>query len=220
MTGLLGALDVMSGAQPSPEAVREAAARIVSSRPYDLESASRYLSVVSRMVQWIIDWIRHFFDWLNSLLGDSPMWVTYAFIGVLSAILVALVGKAVYSVYRSLQRTPEAPIDFEVTPRFNPDELVRRAGELAASGNFVDASRTLYRAALTLLEDKRGGRVLNGLTTSEYLRTFHTPWVIENLKVFTDLINWKWYRDKSFDAEDYARCRGAFEAIQQHLQEI
>lgn len=214
-----GASAAVSALEPSPEAIREAAARITSSEPYDLESASRYLSVFSRVIQWLIDWIRLFFDWLDSFLGDSPPWVTYAVIGVLSAVLIALLGKAVYAAYRSLQGVDQGPIEFEVAPRPDLDALVRRAGELASQGNYVDASRTLYRAALILLEERRGGRVLTGLTNSEYLRTFHTPWVVENLRVFADLINWKWYRDKSFDADDYAQCRSAFEAIHQHLQE-
>ncbi len=214
-----GATAAVSALEPSPETIREAAARITSGELYDLEGASRYLSVVSRVIQWLLEWVRLFFDWLDTFLGDSPPWVTYAVIGVLSAVLVALLGKAVYTAYRSLRGVEQAPLEYEIAPRPDPDALVQRAGELASQGNYVDASRTLYRASLILLEERRGGRIMTGLTNSEYLRTFHTPWVIENLKVFADLINWKWYRDKSFDADDYAQCHTAFEAIHRYLQE-
>ncbi len=68
-----------------------------------------------------------------------------------------------------------------------------------------------------MLEAKRGGRLRQGLTNSEYLATFRTATIREHLRVFVDLINWKWYRDNSFEQGDFGRCREAFVALENSL---
>ena len=63
------------------------------------------------------------------------------------------------------------------------------------------------------------GRVRVGLTINEYVQTFHSAWVVANLRVFAGLITWKWYGNGHFDESDYRRCRKAFEAIESKLEE-
>jgi hypothetical protein len=60
---------------------------------------------------------------------------------------------------------------------------------------------------------------MSALTNNEYLRTFRTPWVVESLRVFVDLINGKWYRDRTFDENDYLRCRGAYDSLHARLNQ-
>ncbi len=136
---------------------------------------------------------------------------------LLTGALFAILAHIIYTFYRAMAAPPALPpVQHHEQPRLS--DLEERAFELAAGGNYVDASRMLYRAALLLLEHRRGSRLRVGLTNREYLGTFQVSWVIENLQVFVDLIDWKWYRDRSFDRADFESCREAFAVLEQRLE--
>jgi hypothetical protein len=186
------------------------------------DMTERRVTILSK----ILDGLGEVWDWFTGLFqgagaplaaGSLAYWL---FVGTLILVLLGLLAHILYTFFRAVRTgdDTETPA-LNHTEMTDPEELDVRARALAEEGNYVDASRALYRAALLRLEKKRGGRVMAGLTNTEYLGTFHLPWVIQNLRVFADLINWKWYRNRSFDKEDYAHCRRAHDEIAARLRE-
>ena len=152
----------------------------------------------------------------NAIEGAPPL-VYWGIIVLLAGALFAILAHIIYTFYRAMAAPPELPrVQQEEQPHLS--DLKDRAFDLAAAGNYVDASRMLYKAALLLLEQSRGSRLRVGLTNQEYLGTFKVSWVIEHLQVFVDLIDWKWYRDRSFDRVDFESCRQAFASLEQRLE--
>ena len=199
---------------PSPDEIKGRTQEILAGGVYNLEVQSEY----ALNPAWITDMLLAPFRWIGSFTGGAPPFVTWIIVGLCISVLLGILAHTIYAVYAA-RHTSRMPIfDSEETgPRIGPDELVRQAKALAAQGNYVDASRALYRAALTLLEEKRGGLLRIGFTNTEYLRSFQLPWVRENLRTFVDLIHWKWYRAQNFDVEDYAKCSHALESIETRL---
>ncbi len=199
--------------RPSAEAIRETARQVLLRDAYQHDESGWFRLDLS----WLWEWLSLPFEAMENMLEAMPPWVAWTIIGLLVLAVIVLLGHIIYSFYMAM-RVREDFSFVEENIRQDPTELIGSAERLAREGNFVDASRCLYRAALVLLENRREGRVRVGLTNREYLGTFQSGWVIENLKVFVELIDWKWYRDRSFDAQDYQRCRNAFQAIRTRLE--
>jgi hypothetical protein len=93
--------------------------------------------------------------------------------------------------------------------------LWRQSDELARTGRFLEAVRTLYLAVLALLHQAALIRFERTRTNGEYadqLRpraALHGPFV-----GFTRLFEVKWYGERACAAEDYSACRGFAEEIQ------
>jgi len=209
VTGRLGAETV------DPEQIKAAVQDVLARGPYRLEPSDAYTLDLS----WIFDLIGRFLELIAGPIQHASFPVAMLIAGVLLLVLVALVAHIMYSFYVAMRGAPSRMVTLGKTALPNPVTLEQQAEQLAAGQNYVDATRTLFRAALARLELKRGGRMMLALTNSEYLRTFRSPWVIENLKVFVELINWKWYRDRTFDRDDYVRCKGAYELLLTRLNE-
>jgi len=213
LTGTASASDAR--AAPDPEAIRAATRDILANGRYYIEQRERFRVDLS----WFLEKVEDFFEFLFPALGSMGLPVTWIVVAVLVAVLIALIAHILYSFYTAIRTS--APESFELTRivRVDPAELEAEAVQLAAQGNFVDASRALYQAALAMLEERRDGRVMSGLTNTEYLGTFQTAWVKESLKVFVDLINWKWYRDRLFEEADYRQCQQAYGRLRARLQQ-
>ena len=212
-------LPTAHGAEPAPlpsaEAIREAVDRVIEEGPYDLEPKQSLMP----SFEWLKDLLKRIADFFDPVLGAASPAVAWTIIGLLVLILFALLAHILWSFYRAIQVPQEHDYLPEEAPLGDPEQLSRQAQTLAEARRYGDAARLLYNAALALLEAERSGRVLVALTTSEYLKTFRTPWVIENLRVFADLINWKWYGDRAIDEDDYSRCRNAYDALSARLAE-
>lgn len=197
------------------QAIREEARAILDHGLYDYADRSN----IAFDWDWLLDPLERANRWFQDLLSQAPAGTATVISIVLVVVLFGLLGHIIYSFIRA-SRLRQEPVELTIDDKpLAAEELVDKANDLAGQGNYVDASRALYEASLTLLEDKRRGRVRRGLTGNEYLRTFKAPWVVENLRVFVYLINWKWYRARAFDANDYAQCAQAFENIRTRLQE-
>lgn len=198
--------------------IRQAVDAVLARPVFDLEEVERY--------RWDFQWFWTLLDWILSPLfrfleglGDMPGWVQTVVYAALTIVLFGLIAHLVYTVLVAFRRDRfELPSLEAVTP-VTVEDLAQSAQQYAERGDYVDASRALYRATLLALEEKRKGRLRKGLTNTEYLHTFHAPWVVENLRVFVDLINWKWYRDNRFDRADYEACRAAYDRISTRLHE-
>lgn len=215
---LLAASGTAYAADPDATTIRQTMEEILSQSVYEEQTMRRFGIDWSWLTDPLWEIWEAFTDTLNSMVGGLPAELEYAVYALLLAVLVGLVIHITYTIRKAVQPPDIGPIVIDERGYAPAHELEARAKLLAEEGNYVDASRTLLDAALSLLEEKRHGRVRKGLTTSEYLNTFTSDWVVENLKVFTDLINWKWYRARTFDAADYAQCRQAYETIETRLE--
>jgi len=218
MVSLLAVGQSPAAPSGSPDAgqIKEAIAEVLKSSAYDLDMSSRYridLTWLWDFLRWLFKPLVRFLDMLSNL---SPVAYWVVIIGLIT-VAVALTAHIVYTVFAAIKNPRYAHEALDLDTVQDPALLKSEAERCAAQGDYVGASRMLFRAALLMLEAKRGGHLLTGLTNTEYLRTFRSEWVVENLRVFVNLINWKWYRDKSFDADDYAQCRRAFSAIETRL---
>lgn len=209
----------MSPAAIPPETVRETAQRVLTRDYYDLEDLVHPFPLAGR----VLEWIRDAWDALGDLLGlvglPIPPWLFWALVALPALGMLAWLLTRRLSERERSRRQEADEVELEDLPT-DVEALLQRSDEVAQNGNYVDASRMLYRAALVRLEEQRGGFYRRGLTNTEYIRTFRMPWVIENLQVFADLIDWKWYRARRFDAEDYRRCRDAYNRLDAHLREV
>lgn len=206
----------------SAERIDSAAQEVLADEMYQYADLER----IHFRWDWLLEPIRAAWDaltdFLDRIMANAPEGTQTALYIVLSLILLAILAHGLYVIWRAVQPPPRITLEADVKEAApaGPGEWVERANALADAGNYVDASRSLYEAALMMLEEKRRGHVRRGLTTTEYLRTFQAPWVREHLRTFVDLINWKWYRARSFDADDYAQCRAAYETIAARLREM
>ena len=201
-----------------PGEIREAVDTVLARRAYDLTNPDVLLmdfGWLSALIEWLLSPLFGLFE----SLGGLPSGWQHVITILLVIVLVALILHITYTVVMAFRKDEFTVSGFDETQPVTVDDLAEQAQRHADEGDFVDASRALYRAALLALEEKRDGRLRKGLTNTEYLRTFNAPWVVENLRVFVDLINWKWYRDNRFEQADYEACRRAYEAIQQRLRE-
>ncbi len=137
---------------------------------------------------------------------------------MLSVVLIGLLIHILYTV-RAAARPITQRVTIDERRTVPPEELEAYAERLAGEGNWIDASRALYQAALAHLEARREGHVRRSLTNAEYLRTFKSDWVIENLGVFATLIDSKWYRGEPIGEDDYRVCRGAYDRLLARLRE-
>ena len=203
---------------PDAERIRETVEEVLARPEYDL--ADRQSLAMDFGWLWaLIRWLFSPFERILDSIGGLPSGFQYVIFVLLLIVLIALIVHIAYTVVGAFRKDEFTVEGFEQSKPLTIEDLVAEAQRQADAGDYVSASRALYRAALLALEEKRDGYLRKGLTNTEYLRTFNAPWVVDNLRVFVDLINWKWYRDNRFEKEDFEACRAAYDAIQKRLQE-
>ncbi|MFP4171650.1 MAG: DUF4129 domain-containing protein [Candidatus Hydrogenedentota bacterium] len=208
-------------APPSAERIRETVQEVVAEGPYYLEGHHHFQPIWMQRVQaWILELLEQF---LRVVEGVAPAGTLgfYLVVTALIAILSALMAHIIYTMYLAMRPPAHtmAARDNANSAASDHKPIVEEARELAAGGRHGDATRVLFRAALTLLEAKRGGRIRKGLTNREYLRTFRSDWVVNSLKPFVEVLDRKWYRSEPFQPEDFQRCETALENLEQALEE-
>ncbi|MBI4559743.1 MAG: hypothetical protein HY706_19305 [Candidatus Hydrogenedentes bacterium] len=214
-TLLVSGLAWAASAAPTPDQIKQATQQVLSQRMYQLDDTRYYRFDLSWLRELIVRLLRPVFQ----AIGVASPSVFWTIVGVLMVVLIALLVHMVYSFYIALRPRAPAVVTLETTPTPDSATLAAEAQALADVGNYADACRRLFYAALAELEAKRKGRFMSGLTNTEYLHTFRTPWVLENLKTIVDLLNLKWYRDMTFEVNDYAQCAAAFERLENRLQQ-
>ena len=208
-------------ASPSADQIKDTARELVAEGPYYLEGHHHFQPIWMQRIQaWILELLEQFLNVVERI-APAGTWGFYLLVTALIAILCALMAHIIYTMYLAMRPPTHAMTsrDSENGAGFDHKPIVEQARELAARSLYGDATRVLFRAALTLLEAKRGGRIRKGLTNREYLRTFRSDWVVNSLKPFVDVLDRKWYRSEPFQPEDFQRCEAALESLEQALQE-
>ncbi len=197
---------------PEPNAIKERVDEILQRESFAAEEGAQY----SLNLDWLIDKLAAPFRALERMFQTLSPNVMIAVIVLMSVLVLGLLVHITYSLYLSMKRKKDLAV-IPVEQSTDPGIYVVEAKKLALAGNFVDASRKLYLAALTMLENKRKGRVKWELTNREYRNTFESEWVKTSLSVFGELIDNKWYKGGSFEETDFIHCKQAFETIQRKL---
>ena len=144
-------------------------------------------------------------------------------------LLLALVAAAVVLALRNRTPAPvktKAPTAGYATPSPalpQPDDtpaptLWRRAEELAAKGEYLEALRTLYGAVLALLHRRRFIRYETMRTNGEYVdQVGHAaeapPGLHDPFERLTTLFEWKWYGERACDDRDFGAGRRLAEEV-------
>ncbi len=208
-------------APPSAGQIKDTVRELVAEGPYYLEGHHHFQPVWMQRIQaWILDLLDRFLSVVERIAPAGTLGF-YLLIIALIAILCALMAHIIYTLYLAMRPPTHAQTarNGENGAGFDHKPIVEEARELAARGVYGDATRVLFRAALTLLEAKRGGRIRKGLTNREYLRTFRSDWVVNSLKPFVEVLDRKWYRSEPFQPEDFQRCEAALQGLEQALEE-
>ncbi len=204
-------------AEPGPETIQDTVMEVLARDAYHLDPPSG----LRVRLNWLFDLFEWFYDAIDALLSpldNASLAMNYFFIIALVLILIGLLAHMGYTLYGSLKLPCQASAELPPDARPEPDTLVKQARAQAGNGRYDEAIRTLSKAALLRLELYRGGRMHVGFTMTEYLQSFRTPWVRDNLMIFADAINWKWYGGKALTEEDFARCEEAYAAIAGRLE--
>lgn len=141
---------------------------------------------------------------------------------LLAGLLLAVVAVAVVLWRQRSPATPgeapaeDVPLPPTEAPAFQPEEqsaaeLSRRAEALARRGEYLEALRCFYLAALTRLHEKELIRYERTRTNGEYLRQLRAAEEAREVAGafgrLTRLFDRKWYGDRAANADDYERCR-------------
>ena len=208
-------------APPSAGQIKDTVRELVAEGPYYLEGHHHFQPIWMQRIQaWILDLIDQFLS-LVERIAPAGTWGFYFVVTALIAILCALMAHLIYTMYLAMRPQTDAATSGNNGngAGFDHKPIVEQARGLATRGLYGDATRVLFRAALTLLEAKRGGRIRKGLTNREYLRTFRSDWVVNSLKPFVEVLDRKWYRSEPFQPEEFQRCEAALESLEQALEE-
>lgn len=206
-------------ALPPPSAIRQATKDIVARPDYDLEVQPDQSAPALTLE--FLRWLLKPFEWLFDNMEGMPDGVRWVVVVVVFILFIALVGHIIYTLVVAI-RGPKSVRDGAAyaTARdlLDPAELERRAESLAGGGNYIEAVRLLFRAALRRIEAAEDRRIRPGCTNRELLRRYRATPLFESLSRFVETIDMKWYGGAPCGEADYALCRGEHAKIRNYVQ--
>jgi hypothetical protein len=208
----------MMASLKSPETIRRTAAEVVSRADYRLdqglddESQALWLTVLS----WILKPIVWIFQSLNGL----PL-VLRIIVGViLVVVMVALIAHMTWSFVNAIKglKVEHSSVLKDRERSVDPRHLERSAELAAAAGQYVEAVRFLFKAALIRIEQSEKKKLRVGITNRELLRRYQKSPLSGPLAQITDLIDRKWYGTEICEVTDYEDCQSQHVSICAVLQ--
>lgn len=202
-------------AAASPENIREATEKVLSSGDYLLEVEENPLAPfwqrVWRYLLEFLEVIRQFFSFLHGL----PLVIQWLVIGGLFLVLVLLTVHILYSMVRAMssEKNQNEVLGYRPEKREDPRVWEQQATKLAEMGNHIEAIRLLLRASLFRLEESFERPFRRSTTNREYLRKYRKLPVLDEIKLLVDTIDRKWYGEEDCEPQDYERCRQAHATI-------
>lgn len=208
-------------ALPPPDAIREAARKIVARPEFEIESPSQLpfdlLHLIGRILRAIFGPFQRFAD---SVFDFSPLLGWLMIVGIV-LIVVALMTHIVYTFRVALAQRVETISGLSKSRRtMDPARLEADAEMAAARGDFIGAVRLVFRSCLVRLEAAEERALRLGLTNRELLRCYQSTSLAEALRIFVDTIDAKWYGHALCDAGDYEACLQAQRVVHRHVGKI
>lgn len=202
---------------PPPDAIRRAAEDVISRDHFELGNPSS--RVGGSLLLDLVRWLLRPFEWLFDSMEGWPDSIRWAIVILCIVLLVALVAHMIYSLVTAI-RGPKSqrilryePAHVEVDP-IRLEEEAERAG---ASGNYIEAVRLLFRAALRRIEVAEQKKLRPGFTNRELLRRYRSTGIFRSLERFVEIIDSKWYGGEACVREDYQLCRSEHARILEYV---
>ncbi|MCP4511528.1 MAG: hypothetical protein GY826_34595, partial [Fuerstiella sp.] len=175
----------------SPETIRQKAVEVVSRPDYQLdlglddETQGLWLTVLSWILKPIV--------WIYESLHGLPPVLQIIVVVILTVIMVALSTHIIWSFVNAIKGSKvEQLAGVQNRERHvDPRHLERSAELSAADGQYVEAMRLLFKAALIRIEQSEKRRLRVGITNRELLRRYQKSPLSGPLSQITDLIDRK-----------------------------
>lgn len=200
---------------PDPEVIRRTAAEVVQRPAYQIEappeSATTYIDLLLKLLEWILTPLR----WLFDAMEGMPDFLRYPIIVVLVIVLLAVIVHILYGLSRlfaGLRQRELPPLELQKALR-DPAFFERQSQEAAQRQEYILAVRLLFSAGLIHLEEAQNRRFRAGMTNREVLRRHRDTPVFEPLELFVGTIESKWFGFETCDVSDYEACRAAYSRI-------
>ena len=204
---------------PPPDAIRKTAAEVVA-RPYFELGGVRHQegpSLFLEILRWILRPILALFDGLSGL----PAFIQWLVVIVCILLVVAIVAHIVFTLINVLGGpiTARRERQFVLSARdANPDDLEQQAEASGGRGDYIDAIRLLFRAALRRIELAEERKLRPGLTNRELLRRYQTSPFRVPLERLVEMIELKWYGSAPCELADYQVCQAEHAHIRESVR--
>jgi len=171
--------------------------------------------------RWLLLQLRRLLDRLGGLHQTNyALFLVSVIVG--SAVLLALLAHIAYTLVRALRRSGRPAAGTDGAPRERPqtpDDLRRRADELAERGEFREAVRALFLALIRSLQLKGLLPRSGSQTNAENLRRLRDHvGLVAVVRPFTETFDSRWYGRRPTSAQDVSRCREWFEAALREVE--
>jgi Domain of unknown function (DUF4129) len=203
---------VSSAQLPPPDSIRDAAKTVLARPDFQAngssEAAEGLWGYLHRLLIEAMHAIQDFFRWLYLM---SPI-LAYLFIAVLSISAALLIGHIVWTIVMVIRggRRQALLDDALSSRRTDPAELAAEAERARREEDYILGVRLLFRACLTLLEEREGKKFRPGATNREHLARYRQTPVYDWLSRFVWVIDSKWYGSEACLPADFAACHEAY----------
>jgi hypothetical protein len=162
--------------------------------------------------RWLLQflrWILKPFEWLFNALDGLPDAIRWLVVVGLALLLLLLLGHIVWTFIVAIRRAPvrSRRLNAERDRAIDPADLEREAETRGARGDYIEAIRLLFRAAVLRLQRAEKRPFRPGFTNRELLRRYQSSPLFDPLKGFVETIDAKWYGLQPCNPEDYAVSR-------------
>lgn len=197
---------------PDSAQIRAKAAEVVARPDFQLDSQVDHesMGVWLRAIFWLLNKLRAFVDFLNSL--PSPLW--WMVVIGMTIICLLLIGHVVWTFAGLLSGNRRRKSGAVLTDSgVDADELERKANQAEANGDYIGAIRMLFRAGLVRIEKYQRKPIRRGITNWELLRRYRSSPFFEPLQSFVGTIDAKWYGHDDCVKDDCQLCRTEYVRI-------
>ncbi len=211
----LGAL-VDAVDQPPPSAPDDAQQRLreILSRPPFATEERRQASWLSRLLDWLLDWLERLFNPAARAGASTGSLFNWLIVAVFSVLLLAVLIYLFLNVRRALSSEAQAAPAHDPEANLTASTALQQASTLARGGDYRTAVRYLYLSSLLWLDERGLLRYDRALTNREYLEHLRdNPELQARLTPIVDTFDRVWYGHVTLDAEGFQVYQQQVEAL-------
>jgi hypothetical protein len=195
-----------------PEEIRRKAQEIISRPDYELKSPQNsHPGILTRILIWFLEKLQAFFEAMSGL-PDVLRWIIVVVLFVALMVLILHILVTFLRAFRGLPRRRAASL-LQREPFVTPEDLEHAAELSHAEGDYIQAVRHLFLAALVRIERAEDRPIRKGITNRELLHRYRSTPLFGSLARFVDVIDAKWYGHDICQEEDYRGCRTEYSRI-------